>query len=143
MNEHGSFTLRFVNDVIYLKMIGPWNAETFRHYNSDLTDMLEQSGSSSFSGYVVLEGDSLMMPEVYDNFRIASVQRVGTGLKNVAFLIRNSQCPLLVQEQIASLYKDLPINYRFFELKNSAITWLQSLNVGLNNALVDSIEGYL
>lgn len=139
MNEHGSFTLRFVNDVIYLKKIGPWNEETFRHYDSDLTHTLEQSGSSSFSGFVVLEGDSLMVPEVYDNFRKASARRAETGLKNVAFLVQNSKCPLLLQEQVASLYKGLSISYRFFKEKNSAITWLQSLNVGLNEALIAAL----
>lgn len=138
MNQHGSYELKFANNVIYLKMIGPWNEETFKHYNSDLTGALEQTGSSRFSAFVVLEGDSLLIPEVFDGLRKASARRVEIGLKNVAFLIRKSQCRLLLQEQAASLYKDLSIIYRFFETKDSGIAWLQSLNVDINKEIVDA-----
>ena len=139
MNEHGSYNLRFENNIIYLKIIGPWNEETFEHYNAELMHAIKLSGSKTYSGIIVLEGYSLLIPEVFDRFRRASSNRVKTGLTNVAFFIQKSLCPSTIEGQVSMLYKGLSVNYSFHKTIQSAISWLQSLEVNINKELVNKL----
>ncbi|WP_419148703.1 hypothetical protein [Pseudoalteromonas 'SMAR'] len=131
--------MKLENNIIYLKIIGPWNAETFDYYNAELMQAIKLSGCKILSGIVVLEGDSLLIPEVFDRFREATLNRVETGLTNVAFFIQKSQCPSVIEEQVAMLYKGLTVNYSFHKTIQSAVLWLQSLKVNINKERVNEL----
>ena len=84
MIELGRYTVKFEKNVLYLKIIGPCNKETFERYNAEISKKITLAGSKSFSGVVVLEGECIIIPEVFDDFRKATVVREKTGLTNLA-----------------------------------------------------------
>lgn len=139
MNEHGSYNLKFKNNILYLKIIDPWNEETFEHYNAELMHAIKLSGSKSYSGIIVLEGDSLILPEFFDGFRKASSNRVKMGLTNVTFFIQNSQCHSTIKTQVSMQYEGLPVKYSFHKTMQSAISSLQSLKVIISQELVNKL----
>lgn len=91
--------------MFYIKILGPWNFETFEHYNNDFNKQLTVNKCSSYSVFAVLDGESLMIPEVCEIFKTATTQRIATGLNNVAFYLTKSACPHTFKQQISELHQ--------------------------------------
>lgn len=136
MNEHGDFYISFSSNVLYIKVLGPWNLETFEHYNRDFNEQLKANECSSYSVFATLEGDSLMVPEISEIFKAATTQRIANGLKNVAFYLKKSACPHAFKQQISQLYQGSHLNYKFFNDINSAKSWLNENKVIIKDDLI-------
>jgi len=139
MEEHGDYWLQFSDNVIYLRIKGAWNLETFTHYNTEVNKYFSDNQSSNISALVVMEGESLMVPEVNEKYRSAINSRISQGLKNVAFNIGQSDCPSTLKLQVEKLYKGLEINYRFFDSLPLAMGWLNTLGVKINHDKVSTL----
>lgn len=93
----------------------------------------------SYSVFAVLEGDSLMIPEVCETFKRATTKRISTGLKNVAFYLSKSAYPHAFKQQVRDLYQNKNINFDFFNDIDSAKTWLNTYKIVLNDELVNKL----
>ncbi|GLX81477.1 hypothetical protein [Thalassotalea eurytherma] len=136
MNEHGDFHITFSNDVFYIKILGPWNLETFEHYNRDFNEHLNANICSSYSVFATLEGDSLMIPEVSEIFKMTVAQRIAKGLENVAFCLTKSACPNLFKHQIHEVYKGLNLSFKCFNDIEQAKSWLNEHQITLEDRLI-------
>ena len=129
MIEHGCYTVKFEKNVLYLKIIGPCNKETFERYNAEISKRLHLQVRN-----LILELSYWKVSVLW--YRKYSVVREKTGLTNLALYIHNSQSPLTIKEQVKLLYKGLTVNYSFHETLDSAIIWLQSLNTKIDKELL-------
>ncbi|QOL27048.1 hypothetical protein LP316_07095 [Thalassotalea sp. LPB0316] len=139
MNEHGDFYITFSNNVFYIKVLGPWNFETFEHYNNDFNTLLTVNKCSSYSVFAVLDGESLMIPEVCEIFKTATTQRIATGLNNVAFYLTKSAYPQAFKQQIRGLYQGKNLNFKFFNDIESAKSWLNKCEITLKDELINKL----
>ena len=139
MNEHGNFHITFSNNVFYIKILGPWNLETFEHYNRDFDEQLRANKCSSYSVFATLEGDSLMVPEICELFKAATKQRIAKGLKNVAFYLKKSACPNVFKQQISLLYQGTQLNYKFVNDIGSAKSWLNENHITLEDEFINQL----
>ena len=89
MNEHGDFYIEYSHNVFYVKVLGPWNFETFEHYNNDFNKLLIGNKCPSYSVFAVLEGDSLMIPEVCETFKKRQLNALRQDLNTSHFTYLN------------------------------------------------------
>ncbi|GMM84305.1 hypothetical protein MTsN2n4_15320 [Pseudoalteromonas sp. MTN2-4] len=94
----------------------------------------------SYSVLVVLEGDSLIIPEVCETFKKATTKRIATGLKYVAFYLSKSACPNAFKQQVHDLYQNKNINFKFFNDIDSAKSWLKTYEIILEDKLVNKLH---
>ncbi|TMN86856.1 hypothetical protein CWB72_17875 [Pseudoalteromonas phenolica] len=137
MNTSGY--IEYMHNVFYVKVLGPWNYETFEHYNNDFNKLLIGNKCPSYSVFAVLEGDSLMIPEVCETFKKATTKRIATGLKHVAFYLSKSACPNAFKQQFHDLYQNKNINFKFFNDIDSAKSWLKTYEIILGDKLVNKL----
>ncbi|KPV95035.1 hypothetical protein AN214_02952 [Pseudoalteromonas sp. P1-9] len=139
MNEHGEFYIEYSHNVFFVKILGPWNFEAFEHYNNDFNKQLKVNKCPSYSVFAVLEGDSLMIPEVIEAFKTSTAQRIATGLNNIAFYLTKSVCPHAFKQQIRELYQGKNLNFKFFNDIESAKSWLKKYESTLKDELVNKL----
>ena len=131
--------IEYLHNVFYVKVLGPWNYETFEHYNNDFNKLLIGNKCPSYSVFAVLEGDSLMTPEVSETFKKATTKRNATGVKNVAFYLSESSCPNAFKQQVRDLYQIKNINFKLFNDIVLAKSWLKTYDIVLNDELINKL----
>ena len=131
--------IEYFHNVFYVKVLGPWNFEKFERYNNDFDKLLIGNKYPSYSVFVALEGDSLMIPEVCEAFKNTITKRIAAGLKHVAFYLSKSACPQAFKQQISDLYRNQNINFEFFNDIDSAKSWLKTYEIILEDKLVNKL----
>lgn len=139
MIEHGYFWLQFSENMIYLRIRGPWNLKTFNRYNAEMHGYISNIKNSKISALAILEGESLMIPEVFESFKSGVTSRISMGLTNIAFSIVHSESPHTLKHQIRKLYEDLDINYDIFSSLHQAKNWLESFDVNIDQDQVNKL----
>ena len=113
--------------------------ETFLRYNSEVQDYLSKESFTEFSILAALEGESLMIPEVFEETKSSTGDKISMGLTNVALYIGHSENPHTIQRQVKSLYEGLDVNYEFFNSMPLAINWLNSLNIKIDQEIAEKL----
>ena len=131
--------IEYFHNVFYVKVLGPWNFEKFERYSNDFNKLLIGNKYPSYSVFVVLEGDSLMTPEVSETFKKATTKLNATGLKNVALYLSKSAYLHAFKQQVRDLYQIKNINFKLFNDIDLAKSWLKTYDIVLNDELINKL----
>ena len=113
IKQHGDFALTMVNDIVLVNAKGPWNTECVENFGLTYAGTVYKSGMLRWADIVVLDGESLLVPEA----ERALTERIGrataAGLVQVYIVTEKSQTASTSVRQIKKLYEpyNIRVNY--------------------------------
>ncbi len=126
---HGSFQLKLSNDVVILRAEGPWNLECAQNYQQEYWHLLKQVEAPCYAELLILSGESLLIPEVYELLKKGLAYALSVGLTNVALVTKDCISQFCTQRQFCEFYQGLDINFEFFNDEEAAYHWLKKQNM--------------
>ena len=110
LKQQGDFALTMVNDIVLVNAKGPWNTECVENFGLTYAGTVYKSGMLHWADIVVLDGESLLVPEA----ERALTERIGrataAGLVQVYIVTEKSRTAATSVRQIKKLYE--PYNIR-------------------------------
>tara|TARA_Y100001960_G_scaffold290622_1_gene331377 strand:+ start:67 stop:552 length:486 start_codon:yes stop_codon:yes gene_type:complete len=110
IKQHGDFDIAMVNDIVLVDAKGPWNKECVENFGLAYAGTVYKSGMPRWADLVVLEGESLLVPDA----ERALTERIGrataAGLVQVYIVTEKSRTAATSVRQIKKLYE--PYNIR-------------------------------
>ena len=113
LQQHGDFALTMVNDIVLVNAKGPWNTECVENFGLTYAGTVYKSGMLRWADIVVLDGESLLVPEA----ERALTERIGrataAGLVQVYIVTEKSRTAATSVRQIKKLYEPHNINVEY------------------------------
>ena len=123
--QHGEFSLMMNQDVVLINAVGPWNLECIEQFGSDYATSVYSAKVSRWADIIMLQGESLLIPEAEKDLQVRIARAVETGLGHVAVVMCKSEVKTTAKLQMKRLYRNLPAELAFFDTLNEAIDWVK------------------
>ena len=129
---HGSFVVTRCGNVMLTQAYGPWNSECVDGLALDYRGKSVDMHGSSWGDIVVLEGESLLIPDAESLLaeRISAVHRL--GLSHLALVLESSLVKSTTRNQLEVVYRQTGVNFSFFDTYKEAKAWLTHLGYVLD-----------
>lgn len=122
--QHGEFSLTMIQDVVLTNAIGPWNLECIVQFGLKYGESVYSAKVTKWADIIMLQGESLLVPDAEKDLQIRIARAVQTGLTHVAVVMCKSEVKTTAKMQMSRLYKDLPATLEFFETLEEAMDWV-------------------
>ena len=122
--QHGEFSLIMNQDVVLTNAVGPWNLECIEQFGSDYATSVYSAKVSRWADIIMLQGESLLVPDAEKDLQVRIARAVETGLSHVAVVMCKSEVKTTAKLQMKRLYRNLPAELAFFETVQEAIDWI-------------------
>ena len=120
IKQHGDFALTMVNDIVLVNAKGPWNTECVENFGLTYAGTVYKSGMLRWADIVVLDGESLLVPDA----ERALCERIGraitAGLVQVYIVTEKSRTAATSIRQIKKLYEPYKITVDYVSELDSA-----------------------
>ena len=123
--QHGEFSLIMNQDVVLTNAVGPWNLECIEQFGIDYATSVYSAKVSRWADIIMLQGESLLIPEAEKDLQVRIARAVETGLSHVAVVMCKSEVKTTAKLQMKRLYRNLPAELAFFDTLNEAIDWVK------------------
>ena len=110
LQQHGDFALTMVNDIVLVNAKGPWNTECVENFGLTYAATVYESGMLRWADIVVLDGESLLVPEAERALTERIGRAIAAGLVQVYIVTEKSRTAATSVRQIKKLYE--PYNIR-------------------------------
>lgn len=110
IKQHGDFALTIVNDIVLVNAKGPWNIECVENFGLTYAATVYESGMLRWADIVVLDGESLLVPEAERALTERIGRAIAAGLVQVYIVTEKSRTAATSVRQIKKLYE--PYNIR-------------------------------
>ena len=129
---HGSFVVTRCGNVMLTQAYGPWNCECVDGLVLDYRDKSIDMHGSNWGDIVVLEGESLLIPDAESLLteRISAVRHL--GLSHLALVLESSLVKSTTQNQLEAVYRQTGVDFSFFDTYEEARAWLTHLGYVLD-----------
>ncbi|MDO6567004.1 hypothetical protein Q4561_08020 [Alteromonas sp. 1_MG-2023] len=121
---HGSFVVTRCGNVMLTQAYGPWNRECVDSLVLDYRQKSIDMHGSKWGDIVVLEGESLLIPDAESLLteRLSAVHHL--GLSHLALVLESSLVKSTTRNQLEVVYRQTGVDFSFFETYEEARTWL-------------------
>jgi len=122
---HGVATLDVQDQIVLLRVKGPWNAELVMQIHENVREARPQLTGARWGMMVIVTGSAVFGPDAMEATRTAALQqtltmgRAATAWVIAPFVEGSTFMPRIIQ----GLYSD-PADVRIFEAVPSAMSWL-------------------
>ena len=123
--QHGEFSLIMNQDVVLTNAVGPWNLECIEQFGIDYATSVYSAKVSRWADIIMLQGESLLVPDAEKDLQVRIARAVETGLSHVAVVMCKSEVKTTAKLQMKRLYRNLPAELAFFDTLNEAIDWVE------------------
>tara|TARA_Y100001968_G_C19146650_1_gene614131 strand:+ start:148 stop:597 length:450 start_codon:yes stop_codon:yes gene_type:complete len=123
--QHGEFSLMMNQDVVLINAVGPWNLECIEQFGIDYATSVYSAKTTRWADIIMLQGESLLIPEAEKDLQVRIARAVETGLGHVAVVMCKSEVKTTAKLQMKRLYRNLPAELAFFDTLNEAIDWVK------------------
>ena len=123
--QHGEFSLMMNQDVVLTNAVGPWNLECIEQFGIDYATSVYSAKVSRWADIIMLQGESLLVPDAEKDLQVRIARAVETGLSHVAVVMCKSEVKTTAKLQMKRLYRNLPAELAFFDTLNEAIDWVK------------------
>ena len=123
--QHGEFSLIMNQDVVLTNAVGPWNLECIEQFGIDYATSVYSAKVSRWADIIMLQGESLLVPDAEKDLQVRIARAVETGLSHVAVVMCKSEVKTTAKLQMKRLYRNLPAELAFFDTLNEAIDWVK------------------
>ncbi len=123
--QHGEFSLIMNQDVVLTNAVGPWNLECIEQFGIDYATSVYSAKTTRWADIIMLQGESLLIPEAEKDLQVRIARAVETGLGHVAVVMCKSEVKTTAKLQMKRLYRNLPAELAFFDTLNEAIDWVK------------------
>ena len=123
--QHGEFSLMMNQDVVLINAVGPWNLECIEQFGIDYATSVYSAKTTKWADIIMLQGESLLIPEAEKDLQVRIARAVETGLSHVAVVMCKSEVKTTAKLQMKRLYRNLPAELAFFDTLNEAIDWVK------------------
>lgn len=123
--QHGEFSLIMNQDVVLTNAVGPWNLECIEQFGIDYATSVYSAKVSKWADIIMLQGESLLVPDAEKDLQVRIARAVETGLSHVAVVMCKSEVKTTAKLQMKRLYRNLPAELAFFDTLNEAIDWVK------------------
>ena len=123
--QHGEFSLMMNQDVVLTNAVGPWNLECIEQFGIDYATSVYSAKTTRWADIIMLQGESLLIPEAEKDLQVRIARAVETGLGHVAVVMCKSEVKTTAKLQMKRLYRNLPAELAFFDTLNEAIDWVK------------------
>ncbi|MCP9478424.1 hypothetical protein NNA33_10900 [Marisediminitalea aggregata] len=123
--QHGEFSLIMNQDVVLTNAVGPWNLECIEQFGIDYATSVYTAKVSKWADIIMLQGESLLVPDAEKDLQVRIARAVETGLSHVAVVMCKSEVKTTAKLQMKRLYRNLPAELAFFDTLNEAIDWVK------------------
>ena len=123
--QHGEFSLMMNQDVVLTNAVGPWNLECIEQFGIDYATSVYSAKTTKWADIIMLQGESLLIPEAEKDLQVRIARAVETGLSHVAVVMCKSEVKTTAKLQMKRLYRNLPAELAFFDTLNEAIDWVK------------------
>ena len=129
---HGSFVVTRCGNIMLTQAYGPWNSECVNGLVLDYRDKSIDMHGSNWGDIVVLEGESLLIPDAENLLaeRISAVRHL--GLTHLALVLESSLVKSTTRNQLAAVYRQTGVDFTFFDTYPEARAWLTQLGYTLD-----------
>ncbi|MBQ4829145.1 hypothetical protein J8L84_07640 [Alteromonas sp. MMG017] len=129
---HGSFVVTRCGNVMLTQAYGPWNCECVHGLVLDYREKSIDMHGSHWGDIVVLEGESLLIPDAESLLaeRISAVRHL--GLSHLALVLESSLVKSTTRNQLEAVYRKTGVDFSFFDTYEEARAWLTQLDYTLN-----------
>ena len=132
---HGEYLVTRAGDIVLTQAYGPWNRECVEAFGMDYRAETICLHGSRWSDIVVLQGESLLIPDAQSLLH-AMIEAVhNLGLAHVALVLGHSSVQSSTRMQLDLMYRDAGPTYRFFDQYGEALAWLTSYGYRLDSHL--------
>ena len=123
--QHGEFSLIMNQDVVLTNAVDPWNLECIEQFGIDYATSVYSAKVSRWADIIMLQGESLLVPDAEKDLQVRIARAVETGLSHVAVVMCKSEVKTTAKLQMKRLYRNLPAELAFFDTLNEAIDWVK------------------
>ncbi len=123
---HGDYSLDVKGDVLVIHARGPWNRACVDQYQRDYWAKLKEFRDSDYKELLLLEGESIVVPDALDLLRSGLPHSCRHGLKKIAVVLTDCKSRYLTCKQFEQIYQTSSVEYAFFDDQASACNWLSS-----------------
>ena len=123
--QHGEFSLIMNQDVVLTNAVGPWTLECIEQFGIDYATSVYSAKVSRWADIIMLQGESLLVPDAEKDLQVRIARAVETGLSHVAVVMCKSEVKTTAKLQMKRLYRNLPAELAFFDTLNEAIDWVK------------------
>ena len=123
--QHGEFSLMMNQDVVLINAVGPWNLECIEQFGIDYATSVYSAKTTRWADIIMLQGESLLIPEAEKDLQVRIARAVETGLGHVAVVMCKSEVKTTAKLQMKRLYRNLSAELAFFDTLNEAIDWVK------------------
>lgn len=123
--QHGEFSLIMNQDVVLTNAVGPWNLECIEQFGIDYATSVYSAKVSKWADIIMLQGESLLVPDAEKDLQVRIARAVETGLSHVAVVMCKSEVKTTAKLQMKRLYRNLSAELAFFDTLNEAIDWVK------------------
>lgn len=110
IKQHGDFAVTMVNDIVLVNAKGPWNAECVENFGLTYAATVYNSGMPRWADIVVLDGESLLVPDAERALCERIGRAIAAGLVQVYIVTEKSRAAATSIRQIKKLYAPYKIN---------------------------------
>ncbi len=124
---HGNFQLALSGNIIVIRATGPWNENCVKDFQAEYKHITTPLiGHASWADLVVVDGESLFVPEAEYLLNGGLPDSIASGLKHVAVVLGKSTTKICTRAQFSNIYRGTDIQFQFFNDEQTAINWLKS-----------------
>jgi hypothetical protein len=121
---HGNFNLVLSGNIMFTVATGPWNAECVRQFNREYIKLVSPLFGKQWSDLVILQGESLLIPEAEHLISQTVLESCQRGLSHVALIVSDSSVRAIARAQFMKIYPPSGLIVQFFEHQQPALEWL-------------------
>ena len=124
LDEHGSYSIKAKNNILYIECVGTWNEETALNYKADIISNINKFNGKNWASVCILDNWNLNTPEVVPVLQEIVLTCVKQKLKRLAHVYLNSDIKdYFLNEMFLTSYPDY--ERAVFSTKEQALSWLK------------------